>query len=605
MKDLLALLQQRHPGPDRVWSSYVDLLQVSGLARVPVDIHQRVLRKCAPSAAQIRMVTASKMRRGVRAKILLYETRYREVISNIRASGHIPDLEDYHCVLDLFAAVGDYQSALMVLAEITELGLDKTPQTYSLCLQALAHRLSQPVWHLDRPQLVGEITRHFKELLKEMSQNNIPYTARNVDLAFRILKETLDMEGFSGLMKNAYGIDLAYPDRSPLLFWGKDGASGSEEDAPADFTSTRLPFSLSAFNTALDYLGRAGEVSKMIQLFEVVTNPLPSSSSNRAFDDDDDDDFGVSNPQVAPYTPPHVEPNTTTFHVLVRSLHRARHAVLARHYFLLAMEMEGREGHEHRLSLVTKPPNEIRSPRISITRNLLLSVFSVANDNKKVELMRWSLVQTRRAIRWKRQNIDVHQQVRERWIKQGWYQPLLSEPELEELDDLPLGPSPSSFSTFFDPSTSIRSPSADGTPIASPKKPKQFHIDFHLALLRRELDRLLEFLDHAEMVYQRTVQRVKERLGRRVWQDKDVFLRDENDRVMVTKERWRAIVNFRPRSEVPAHQVAKSSQVTPTLPSPPPSIPTTPTINQAAVGEQLPQTASSSSEPSAQVAGKP
>ncbi|KAI9067586.1 hypothetical protein FKP32DRAFT_1620029 [Trametes sanguinea] len=605
ISELLALLEQSHPNPQHVWSSYVDLLHAFGRTKVPLDIHQRVLRRCAPSAAHIRLVFGSRQRSGFGSKIQLYETRYREVIRNIRAAGDIPDIEDYHCVLAFYAAYGNYHNALMVFAEVADLGLDKTPQTYNLCLQALAQRLSQPVWHQDRPQLVSELTRHLNQLLSDMSQHEVPYTAPNVDLAFRILKETLDMEGFSALMRNAYGIDLAYPDRSPLMFWSKKNVPGSAEVVPADTTSsipTRLPFTLSAFNTALDYLGRAREVSKMVQLFEVVTNPLPSSTSNRTFDDDDDDDdFGVSNPQVAPFTPPHVRPTTATFHILLRSLHLANHAVLARHYLLLALDTEKHERHALHLSLKTKPPNEVRSPRIAITRNFFLPVFSIANDNKRVELMRWTLVQARRAVKWKQRDLDVYRAVRAQWAEQGWYQPLPFEPELEELDDLPLGLSPSSFSTFFDPSSS---PGSTSTDVAPPKKPRQFHIDYHIALMRRELDRLLEFLNHAETVYQRTVQRVKERLGRRVWGEKDVFMRDANDRVVVSKERWRAAVNFRPRSENPALQDGRSSRMSPAVPPPATTTPTTSPIRQATLGAQPVQTASLSPQPPARDAEK-
>ncbi|CDO74040.1 hypothetical protein BN946_scf185043.g90 [Trametes cinnabarina] len=571
----------------------MDLLQFYGRVKVPLDIHQGVLRNCAPSTAQIRVVAASRMREGGRYKdSLLYEARYRDVIRNIRASGDIPALEDYHCVLDFFAAIGNYRHALLILDEIAELGLQKNAETYQLCLHALAHGLTQPIWHLNRPKLVDEITEHCKKLLAEMSQSNIPYTRRIVDLAFRILKETLNMEGFTTLLKGAYGIDLAYPDRSPLQFWDEGNASQPTEDAtathPASFPQ-RLPFSLTALNTALDYLGRAGEVSKMVQLFEIATNPLPSSASNQSIDDDDDDDFGLSNPQVAPYNPPHVKPNTTTFHVLLRSLHLADHAVLARHYLLVAREMERDQGRQlegliKEGLIKNKPSDELPSPRVSMTRSLLLPVFSIANDNKNVELMRWIVHKTRQTVRRKHFSIRFYQQVRARWVEEGVYRPSLSEPELEEIDDLPLGPSSSRFSTFFDPSSSPRSASAQDIPIAHPTESKPFHIDLHLALLRRDLDQLVEFQAHIEDALARTVQRVKERLGRRVWGDKNVFLRDARNRQVVSKEFWRARVNYHPKVE-PVARPNTRLQRPPENPSRTPSTvaPAEPTFHEAVV----------------------
>ncbi|KAI9001216.1 hypothetical protein BD414DRAFT_26481 [Trametes punicea] len=561
--DLRNLLSLKSPSPHRVWASYVDLLQYCRASNVPLDIHQGVLHKCAPSPAFLRDVSAKMMEKGGRFKDdQLYEARFRDVIRNIRAAGHTPALDDYHRVLELFAAVGNYRSAMMVLEEIGQVRLQKEPETYGLCLQALAHRLTLPIWHLDRPILVNEVTAHCRKILEEMSLYNTSYTSRNVDLAFRILKETLSMEGFSVLMKGAYGIDLSYPDRSPLQFWEPDGAAPTTDDAQENITSslrTRLPFSLAAFNTALDYLGRAGEVSKMIQLFEVVTNPLPASASNHSFEDDDDDDFGYSNPQVAPYNPPHVQPNTTTFHILLRSLHKAQHAVLARHYLLIALEMERNEARQLRELVRTKPPDEIAAPRLAITRSLLLPVFSIANDNKNVELLRWVVYKTRRAVKWKRRYIEYYEQVRARWTEEGLYQPpVLTEAELDASEDLPLGPSSSRFSTFFDPSSSLRSPSVDTNPSAQapPIETKPFNIDFHINLIRRDLDRLIKFETHVEAVFGRTLQRIKERLGRRVWVGKNVFLRDTGRRLQVSKEFWRMHVNYRP--QIPSGQAASS-----------------------------------------------
>ncbi|OJT13542.1 hypothetical protein TRAPUB_9896 [Trametes pubescens] len=560
--DLRALLQIKSPSPHRVWASYVELLQFYGSSGVPRDIHQGVLRKCSPSAAHLRAVSAKLMEEGGRFRdALLYETRFRDVIRNLRSSGEVPTLEDYHCVLDQFAALGNYVSAMRVLEEITQVGLAKEPETYGLCLRALSYRLTLPIFHIRRPMLVDDITGHCMAILEEMSQDNVAYTPTNVDLAFRILKETLNMQGFAALMKGAYGIDLAYPDRSPLEFWEKQAAESSEDAAEVTLSQrlpTRMPFTCSTLNTALDYLGRAGDVSKMVQLFEVTTNPLPSSTSNPAFNDDEDDDFGVSNPQVAPYSPPHIRPNTTTFHTMLRHIHKARHEVLARHYLLVALEAERNEGRSLREMTRTKLPQEIVSPRVSVTRSLLLSVASLANDNKDVELLRWVTQKTRQTLRRKRRDLDYYIQVRARWMEEGLYQPpALSDAALEGVEEeLPLGPTSSRFSSFFSPSSSLSHIDGSSTSSTSAPETKPFDIDLHVNMIRRDLDRLITFEARVDDVLARTVQRIKERLGRRVWGGKNIFLSDVERRLPVSREFWKRNVNFRPLSELRAQSAA-------------------------------------------------
>ncbi|KAI0676883.1 hypothetical protein C8Q78DRAFT_53101 [Trametes maxima] len=570
--ELRALLSLSSPSPHRVWASYLELLQFYGSVRVPRDIHQGVLRKCAPPATFLRAISAKMMREGGRFKdYTLYEARFRDVIRNIRAMGETPALDDYHCILEQCAALGNYPSAMMVLDEMAQVGLAKDAETYGLCLQALSYRLTLPVWHLHRPNLVDEVTKHCLKILDEMSLANVPYTSRNVDLAFRILKETMNMEGFTALMKGAYGIDLAYPDRSPLEFWDKKGAASTGLNVQAGVTPrlpTRLPFSLAAFNTALDYLGRSGNVSKMVQTFEVLTNPLPTAASDPSFNDDDDDDFGYANPSVAPYNAPHIQPNTTTFNILLRWIHKADHAVFARHYILVALQMEANQGRSLREQTRTKRPDEITAPRIAVTRDLLLPVFSLANDNKNVELLRWTLYKVRKVVRRKRYDLSYYQEVRARWIEEGLYQPVaLSDAQLEGIEEeLPLGPSTSRFHSFFSPSSSLRLADGGASSSFSPddssasslapssETPKPFDIDLHVNLIRRDLDKMVDFERQVEDVYARTIQRIKERLGRRVWGRKDVYLRDVSRRMPVSKEFWKDHVNYRARSEVQVQQ---------------------------------------------------
>ncbi len=569
--DLRHLLSLRVPSPSRVWGSYLELLQFYSSTKVPLDIHQGVLRKCALPPDHVRAAASKWLAKGRRYKQdIVFESRFQRVFRNIRSAGDLPTLEDYHCVLDLFAAVGNYKSAAMVLTEIGRMGLTKNSRTYALCLQTLCHRLTLPIWHRDRPALVDEVTEHCMSILNEMESRGVQYTPLHVDLAFRIMKETMGMDGFTTIMRNAYGVDLAYPDRSPLAYWGKlrDAAveADGQDDLPAQFP-TQLPFTVSAFNTALDYLARTGNVSKLVQTFEVMTTPLPTTASNsNSFEDDDDDDFGVSNPQVAPYKPPHVQPNTTSYCTLLRGVCNARHAILARHYILVFTSQE-RESNARLLEMArTLPQDEIPAPRLLISRNVLLPVFSLANRDKNMELLRWINDWIKRAISWHRADIDAFTDARARWIEAGVYRPSESVGRdlNETVDDLPSAAPSSQFSSFFSPSSSSRQASAAfdpsapilDVPDASAAQPteqrKPLDVDLHLSLLEREVVRLEAMERHADAVLARNTQRLKERLGRRVWGGKDVFLRSEGARRVVSKERWREIVNFRPPGDVEA-----------------------------------------------------
>ena len=568
--EIKSLLSAETPNPNRVWASYLELLEFYGNAKVPLDIHQSVLRKCAPPATNIRALASRHRASGVRySEDQVYESRYQRVIRNIRSGGDAPALGDYHCVLELFAAVGNHAGAMLVLQEIGRVGLEKKPRTYGLVLQALSHRLALPVLLLDHPLLVREVTEQCKSVLKEMATLRVEYTPPNVDLAFRILKESLDMEGFKLLLRHAYGIDLEYPDRPPLEYWDKSRATATDEsqDGPPLAPPTQLPFTIAAFNTTLDYLGRAGDVSKLVQMFEVATAPLPSNTSTSSFDDDDDDDFGVSNPQVAPYKPPHVRPNTTSFRLMLKWTARARNQVLVRHYLDFAIQTEQEQNRQLREWSLKLHPDEIPSPVMTVNQKLFIPARALGNRDKNLRLLSYVHAKTKRYVRMKKLDIAFYSAVRQGWIDAGVYHPVRNvESDLtEELeDDLPSVSPTSRFSTFFDRSSSAHPPGASGEPSKAspfavdpnparripPAQLKRFDIDVHLRTLSRDLEKLVVLEEETETILRRDAQRVKERLGRRVWAGKDVFLRHARRRTVVERGRWRESVRFHDQSEI-------------------------------------------------------
>ncbi|EIW82234.1 hypothetical protein CONPUDRAFT_35047, partial [Coniophora puteana RWD-64-598 SS2] len=321
----------------RVWLNYVEALEVVDRAALPLEVHQAVLRKCVPSPWLQRSVLTRRAAEDRMPRIPhLYEARLKTVMRNIRAAGYAPTLSDYHFILAQFAAVGHFQGAKLVYNEAISIGrLTPLPKTFGLCMQAIAHRLALPINKVQCTLLIPQCTEMCRELLRDMSTHNFPVTSVNLDLAVRIFKETLDPAGFTQLMKLGYAIDLDYPDRPPVESL-KPSKSAIEPPSPQ-------PFSAAALNTTIDTLGRFNNPSKLVQAFEVLTNPLPPQASKHFSQefDEEEDDFGDVNPaSTKPWEAPSAVPNTTTYHLLLKHISRSGHATLARHYLFQAFTLD-------------------------------------------------------------------------------------------------------------------------------------------------------------------------------------------------------------------------------------------------------------------------
>lgn len=405
-------------------------------------------------------------------------------------------------------------------------------------------------------------------------------TMFNVDLALRLLKESLDVDTFNKLLRVAYGVDLAYPDRPPLEYWDKDSRASTNDSSSLQYFSAQQPFSTAALNSTLDFLGRSGNVSKLIQAFEVLTTPLPASASSNpesAFADDEDEDFGVNNPLVTSYIAPYAEPNTTTYWLMIKWLCRANHPELARHYLIVAMQ------HAHQLNLnalklLKENAQEIPAVQVSITRRMFIPILGVANRDKDARLLRWVRDRMNRAATKKRKELMAFTEVRQKLREDG----ILSrddvettappEEEEEEEEDMasedadsseaepeePSSPSGSNVSTA-DPSTPAPSepplkeipyhPVPEYDPVNEAARVsfrKPLDLNLHIAILKRDKEAIEELALLATDKLGRVVQRQKERLGRRVWAQKDIFLPSEGKRTQVSRDTWRNIVNFKP-----------------------------------------------------------
>ena len=609
-RDLLNSLERDDPNPSRPWGHYVDLLNYMGLERLPLEVHRRVLRKCVPPANVIRAASAREHRARYYPRAPhAYENRLQTVMKNIRSAGWQAELDDYHFILEQFAAVGHYVGSRGVLREMSFAGEEPRPKTYSLCLQALAHRLTLPCSEDRFPALVREITKMARELIQDMHARNLPFTSVNLDLAIRILRETVDAKSFDDLLKFGYGIDLAYPDRLPLEVIEQHSGSRAASSDVMDPPSLPLqPLSTPGLNVVIDMLGRSGRIPKMVQAFEVLTQPLPNScQSSTSLFDEDEDDYSINPPSIPKltYPLPSASPNSTTFQYLIMHASRAGHAVFTRHYLVDAMHLDREENKRLMHELCTLPVDQVKPPLLAVNRNMLLSVFGLSNREKHVGLMRWALKMTKRTLRRKRAdlrwytnrratleanasglrsgsgsvsgeidayssptNIDLPSSRSSSGgdVLQGVSDSMAHiSLSLENSAGPPSGastaaptpiltssadplPTPSTASSvepsISETESSIFDLDLDSNHSPSTPPPRAFDINAHISLLQRDVQQLEQLSLEVEAVLGRTIHRIKERLGRRVWSGKNIWLADEQARVHISKEFWSNAVNF-------------------------------------------------------------
>lgn len=467
--------------------------------------------------------------------------------------GETPSLDDYHFILEQFAAAGHYQGTMQIYNEILVVGLQPRTKTFGLCLRALAHRLTQPVSRYKQEALFAHIGDLHKELLAEMQRWNVGFHSVNFDMSIRLLKGSMDKEGCERLLKMGYGIDLANPDR-PVLEYLHDA------NAVADPLFTKLPqpqrFSTAGLNTVIDLLGRLGDVSKLVQAFEVLTQPLPSKATQHFSStfDEEDDDYSSS---ISPPTPQHValpsaSPNTTTYNTLLRYLAQANNHILARHYILQAMEYDRTSDRALRGQLAYGfPPEEVSALHFAINRGTLLPAFGAANRDKNVSMMRWIQSKIPAILRRKRNDLKMYSEyLKELDAKREETSEAAAPGSLMSMST----PTPPPPSAFFSPSSSKSSAQVsvhdldlDAPPVVAPPPVKRFNIHQHLYILQRDIGEIEQFsLDVAETLG-RITQRVKERLGRRVWLQKDVYFRSTDKRQRIGRQQWTQQVNFMPQ----------------------------------------------------------
>ncbi|KIL00370.1 hypothetical protein PAXRUDRAFT_8247 [Paxillus rubicundulus Ve08.2h10] len=549
------VLSQDDSDSSFVWARYVDFASAVEYDDLPLEIHQKVLRKCVPHPSVLRPISARRMQGPAPPRPPhVYEARLKTVMRNIRSIAKKPSLEDYNYILEQFAAVGHLYGSVSVYDELKHvIKLQPNSRTVGLCLQSIAHRLTLPMYKSQRARIQLDCAASCKRLLNDMNSLNIPFTSVILDLVLRISKETADEAAFAQLLKSAYGIDLDYPDHLPIQWDQSIAVASAIPQLP-----TLHPFSTAALNTTIDMLGRFGKVSKLVQAFEVLTQPLPPQASQHySLEFDDEDDFGVVNPaSTQPHRTPHAKPNSTTYHLLLKHLSRADHSTLARHYLFQAFRLD-RETDRAVRTQIYHAPYKTPAPNFGINRSMLLPVFGTASRNKDMQLMRFVGYIARQAYRRKKNDTAYYTELE--YLQRQGLQSLAPDHDPSPPD--PLLPHQSHCLTTVIDTPSSLSQDADvvNTTLTTPSEPslsspptKSFDVSLHLDILRTDFEDIAAFYTHEVLpALTRKTQRLKERLGRRVWKQKNLYLRTQNTRSLVSREDWTELVNFDMEARTP------------------------------------------------------
>jgi len=531
-KALCDSLTNEDVNPYRVWGNYFEFCSQYGPEQLSYEIHSATLRRCVPPAKIVRADAIQKLQEGVELPMPhRWEYRFQTIVRWIYMSGGTPTLEDFHFILEQFAVTGHFHGSKSILQELKRLKISPSYKTYGLCLQCAAHRLKLPCEESKRALLVSEASQMCMEILESMSKDKVPCTSVNLDLCIRILKESVDVPAFEKLLQIGYGIDLSYPDQ-PLL----KTAQPSDKDADSQ-AITWLPFSTAALNTTIDVFGKRKLLSRMVAAFEVLTKPLDTYYGSPSRDFDDDDDWAAYNEENKAI-PPRAEPNTTSYNFMIKHCTQAGSFVLARHYILEAFDIDQEQTNKLRDDLKNKPLDLVQAPKLTVTRAILLPIFGLANRTKHLPLADWVVRLCDEALSRKAEAISYFSELHKRDV-------------VTEIDDSPV----EEVAIASGPRSSIlRTEPLDLDlnslqPEASRRRP--FDVELHISILEKDLQELQMLAESAKEARERLSSRIKERLRRRIWNQKDIYLVSAGRRVVLQRNSWRSIT-IPPPEETPA-----------------------------------------------------
>lgn len=499
----------------KIYEHYLAAVNCQEDTLIPLEIHQAALRACTPSQADIRVYTAQLLqqkRLGWHQITHPYEPRFQKIMQNIADAGFNPSIQDYHFIMSQFAAAGHHDGISKYMHYMRRAGLEPENQTFGYFLQSVAHRVSLPIPTPQRAAVVRRLVDAAMQVLREMSDRRMTPSPANLDLTFRILTEVHDAKGLVESLKLGYGMDLDYLDSPPI------NAASVPSKSTADSSPMVSRFSTSALNSLLETLGRWGQISKMVSVFETVTTPLRVPAKPDKTSDDDDDDFL---PIKQEWKPPSAEPNTTTFNILINYCVENGHSVLAKHYARWAVYKEHMDINRLRDELREKPLSEVMGPIVAVNPRILRPILSLAYRRRDVELLRWARRMCKLAVRLKYRSWTYYHQTKSEYESQS------ASPTSYVLTPK----SPSSF-------TLSRVPTPRG-------KRRPFSIGTHIYILRQDISSLSDLKWDATNRMAEVITRKKEFMGRRIWEGKDVYLRDKAMRVNIEPGAWKDMVNFK------------------------------------------------------------
>ena len=517
------LFESAHSENTKIYGQYLAAVNGAVDDPLPLEIHQAVLRACTPQRDIVRAHVARLLQEdkvGWYQVTHPYESRFHKIIHNIVNAGFNPSTEDYHFIMSQLAAVGNHAGIAKYTHQMRGTGLEPNQQTFGYLLQAIAHRISLSIPSSERPAIVRNLVDTAIQALQEMVDLRIPPSSPNLDLAFRILGEVHDPQAIAEVLRLGYGMDLSYLDSPPV------DAAPVPSTPTAEWLQQVFPFSTSALNSLLEILGRSGQISKMVYVFETLTNPLPVPAKPDNTFDDDDDDFV---PVQQEWKPPSAEPNTTSFNILIKHS-AARYPWLAKNYATQLIHEEHMGTLRLRKELREKPLREVVAPRVAVNAETLRPIRGIANRSHDIELLRWIIQVCKTSVRRKYRSWIYYDHTRSK------YDPQMTSSTSDTPDPLELPPSSS-------------------VPLPPPSPPKRsssstFNVSTHLQILKQDIAALSQLRWTAENRLFDTISSNKARLGRRIWEGKDVYMKDEEDRVIVTQEVWKEKVNFKESARV-------------------------------------------------------
>ena len=591
---LSTLIKTPNVEPDIIWAAYEDFHRL--LPSAPRELEQvytlrHALRRSVPDWRSVRRRTDGRLPATKRWARLRsphpFEYRMRTILQDIRELGHTPHLSDYHWVLSQLAAAGHATAAEAVLREMIALARLPTADTYALVLRACIRRLETRVPYSVVEEETAAVSKIARDVVEAMGEQGIEINSKHVSLLLRVFKAGLHIDGFELLLRTIFAFDIKRPDRMAKEFEDRlKAADQSGQSLPVPLEINR-----DVLTTMIYIWGEAGEISKMISAFEVLTNPYPMPSdlpppSSSWWDDV----FGSDVPMPVVTTPlshrPEYKwyPQTTSaaqaaVNKLIQFLAWNGKRTLCQHYVKLAIELDKAEAEQLRKTLEralavaklqsqtlqdtdwtpSNAPsnhsqesplpsssdspflpwhNEPPSSRFMVTMETLLPAWGMANHKKALEMFRWMRYQATCLIQRKRKQLQ--------WFMERQGELLRLEESVSSVDDnVEAG---TLFRQLAHPRLIPEVPSTDTSGTPHPQAHRQFHVMTHTTLLQEAVEKLTRMMERIDEGVARLSQRTKERLTRRVLGTKDIYLRDLDDRVFIAPEEWASIVNYGPWS---------------------------------------------------------